>query len=278
MLPADGHVHSEWSWDAVAGAMEETCARAVTMGLPSLAFTEHADRTPWTLPSGGVLLTDGVGGMVDDDHRLLPPALDVDGYLACVERCRDRFPELVILSGVELGEPHWHAEGTAELLAGGRFDRVLGSLHSLRRAGHYVHAPDLFASEPPVDVVRAYLVEATRMVEVSGAFAVLAHVDYPVRRWPAGLGPWDPGDVEDELRALLRALAGSGRALEVNTRVPLHPVVVRWWREEGGEAVTFGSDAHDPWALAAGLAEAAALAEAHGFRAGRHPHDAWVRA
>jgi hypothetical protein len=41
-LPADGHVHSQWSWDALAGSMEGTCARAAEIGLPALAFTEHA--------------------------------------------------------------------------------------------------------------------------------------------------------------------------------------------------------------------------------------------
>jgi hypothetical protein len=34
-----------------------------------------------------------------------PPPLDVEGYLACVQRCRDRFPGLRILTGAELGEP-----------------------------------------------------------------------------------------------------------------------------------------------------------------------------
>ena len=47
VLPADGHVHSEWSWDAPNGSMERTCARAVDLGLPAVAFTEHADFTTW---------------------------------------------------------------------------------------------------------------------------------------------------------------------------------------------------------------------------------------
>jgi histidinol-phosphatase (PHP family) len=59
--------------------------------------------------------------------------------------------------------------------------------------------------------------------------------------------------------------------------VPLHPEIVRWWHEEGGDAVTFGSDAHHPAALAHGFPEAAAMAEAHGFRPGRHPYDFWAR-
>lgn len=41
-LPADSHVHSEWSWDTggprshAAGRMRATCARAVRIGLPAM--------------------------------------------------------------------------------------------------------------------------------------------------------------------------------------------------------------------------------------------------
>jgi histidinol-phosphatase (PHP family) len=57
MLPPDGHVHSEWSWDAIAGSMERSCARAVELGLPSIAFTEHADFTRSVVaPRAGRLL------------------------------------------------------------------------------------------------------------------------------------------------------------------------------------------------------------------------------
>ena len=40
---ADLHVHSEFSWDAPNGSMEETCRRAEAFGLPAVAFTDHAD-------------------------------------------------------------------------------------------------------------------------------------------------------------------------------------------------------------------------------------------
>jgi histidinol-phosphatase (PHP family) len=66
--------------------------------------------------------------------------------------------------------------------------------------------------------------------------------------------------------------------LEVNTKVPLHTLLLGWWREEGGAAITFGSDAHEPVAVARGFRDAAAMAEAHGFRPGDHPGDVWGRA
>jgi histidinol-phosphatase (PHP family) len=82
--------------------------------------------------------------------------------------------------------------------------------------------------------VRAYLAEIPQLVDGCGAFAVLAHIDYPLRYWPTSAGPLRLARFEGEFRHALRAVAGSGRALEVNTSGPLRPEIVRWWREEGG--------------------------------------------
>jgi histidinol-phosphatase (PHP family) len=275
VLPADGHVHSEWSWDAPHGAMAQTCARAVELGLPALAFTEHADFTTWQLIADDLAGLDHLVALTDADGGLTPPPLDVEGYLESLGRCREQFPELTIISGVELGEAHRHADVAGRLLAAGGFDRVLGSLHSLSVEGRWYEPPGLFKHATPAEVVRDYLAEVTRLVEESHVFAVLAHVDYAVRYWPADAGPFDVHAFEAEFRAVLRALAATGRTLEVNTRLPLHPEVVRWWRDVGGETVTFGSDAHEPTRLAHGFAAAVDMVEAHGFRSGRHPYDIW---
>ena len=48
-LPPDNHVHTHWSWDtAETVTMRAACARAVALGLPAIAFTEHLDFTVWT--------------------------------------------------------------------------------------------------------------------------------------------------------------------------------------------------------------------------------------
>ncbi len=255
--------------------MERTCARAVEMGLPAVAFTEHVDFTTWAVTAGD--FEEPLRTLVTQDGYFTPPEMDLDGYLECVQRCRDRFPDLGILSGVELGEAHWHGDAAAKKLDAGQFDRVLGSLHCLPADRGFSEPPDLYRQRPAAEVVRDYLAELPRLITGSDAFAVLAHIDYPVRTWPAQAGPFDPNAFEDEFRYALRTLADTGRALEINTQVPLHPEVVRWWHEEGGDAITFGSDAHDPSVLARGFAEASVMVESHGFRPGRHPCDFWTR-
>src|SRR5712691_11363979 len=99
--------------------MERSCERALEIGLPAIAFTEHAD---WALVHKG-------------QH-----AVDIAGYLDAVDRCRARFPNLRILTGVELGEPHWAPKETAEILAAGPLDRMHGSIHSNRLEGDLLDA------------------------------------------------------------------------------------------------------------------------------------------
>jgi histidinol-phosphatase (PHP family) len=276
-LPADSHVHSEWSWDARDGSMERTCARAVELGLPAIAFTEHLDHTVWTVALDDLHADDYLAVLATPDGLLTPPEFHASGYLEAIERCRERFPSLRILSGLEMGEPHWHADACAKVLGAGRFDRVLGSLHCLPDGDGFAEPPGLYRHREAAEVVRQYLTEVARLVGQSDAFSVLAHIDYPIRYWPAQAGPFDPSAFEEEFRHALRSTAQSGRALEINTATPLQPTILRWWHEEGGEAVTFGSDAHEPSAIARGFREAADMAEAHGFRPGHSPYDFWAR-
>jgi histidinol-phosphatase (PHP family) len=292
VLPQDGHVHSQFSWDATAvGDMHATCARAVAIGLGSLAFTEHVDLTPWALH--GRELPGHYAGRVDEHGRFLAQPLAIAAYLEEIDRCRRAFPDLRILSGVELSEPHRHPGAVPGLLAAAgaidALDRVIGSVHALADlstagppggpAGRaFVEVVDGYVQRAPVDVVTAYLGEVTELAGSDADFAVLGHIDYPLRSWPEAAGPVPWPLLEDPFRAALGALASSGRALEVNTRLPLSPLVVTWWHEAGGQAVVFGSDAHRPEDLAHDFAGTAAMVQAHGFRPGAVPYEMWGRA
>jgi histidinol-phosphatase (PHP family) len=185
-LPPDGHVHTEWSWDTRDGSMERACARAAELGLPSIAFTDHADFGRWITRAG---------------RPVTAPPLDAPAYLACVQRCRDLLPGLRILAGAELGEPHWHAGEVSDLLSRGGFDRILGSVHSIEADGVRVVNGRLYDWLEPGELMRAYLGEALRLASSPAPFAVLAHIDYPVRYWPARAGRFDPGAGGQHCRA-----------------------------------------------------------------------------
>lgn len=264
MWPADNHVHTQWSWDtASASSMRLACARAAELGLPGLAFTEHVDFTDWILADG---------------RRVAP--LDVEGYQADIARCRDEFPELRILSGIEAGEPHRFPAEVGAVLASGDFQRVLGSLHGIDVDGTLAAIGSrLFARIDPHDLMRRYFAELAVLVDGSSVFNVLAHCDYPRRYWPTDrVGPYRDADFEEEYRTVFRALASSGRALEINTRSPMASVAqMTWWWDEGGDAVSFGSDAHEPFLVGAHFDVAVDVAEAAGFKPGRDRFDFWRR-
>jgi histidinol phosphatase-like PHP family hydrolase len=98
------------------------------IGLHALTFTEHLDFAGWQVDERDTL--DHHKVLVTPDGMLAPPLLDVDGYLDCIERCRRRFPDLQILTGVEFGQPHRHDGLAAKLLDLSQLDRVIVSLHT----------------------------------------------------------------------------------------------------------------------------------------------------
>src|SRR5215831_3337920 len=242
--------------------MELSCVRALEIGLPAIAFTEHAD---WALVHEG-------------QHPV-----DIEGYFDAIDRCRAKFPDLRILTGVELGEPHWFPAETAAVLAAGPLDQVLGSIHCIRVGDGMLDASQ-FRGREGLDfpaAVRAYFGEVLAMVDSGQPFETLAHLDYPKRYWREGIAPYREMDYEAEIRAILRAAARTGRVLEVNTTRghTLCPdlTVVRWWREAGGQAVQYGSDAHQPDKVAEGFLIATQMVESAGFKPAPDPVSLWRR-
>jgi histidinol-phosphatase (PHP family) len=247
--------------------MEASCRRALELGLPAIAFTEHAD-----FVSGGY-----------PDHR----PLDLVGYLAALDHCRQRFPSLRVLSGVEMGHPHRFPSEAARVLSAGKLDRVLGSVHCVPWMTELVDVSmeGLLTPQRAPSLLRAYLAEVLALVEHGQGFEVLAHLDYPKRYWPHAELPYREQGYEEEFRAILKAAAARGLALEINTSRGMEPsrglcpglVVLRWWVEEGGRFLSFGSDAHDPERVALGFELAAQLAEGLGFKPNDDPTGFWRR-
>ncbi len=300
-LPPDNHVHTEYSYDAVdRGSMIGACQQASDLGLPSIAFTEHLDMVEWFIPEAAKPdMPDDVAEWLHQDSCIHTPVIDFDGYFDSIEECRSRFPDLRILTGMEIGEPHWFPDEVAELLDSGRFERALGSLHSMTIDGRPRLIDEWFRTEGihldgsggsgssggesggagprEARAVRDYLSEAINLINSDGDFQVFAHIDYLIRQIDAAGRKHNPVEFEEEYRETLKALARSGRALEINTRIPLDGIIVEWFHQVGGEAVSFGSDAHTPGAVGHGFAEAAAMAEAIGFRRQDDPYDFWRR-
>ena len=139
VVPADNHVHSEWSYDTTDQAsMTGACERALDVGVPAIAFTEHLDFTRWGAGDPGL------AAGLEPRHRSRIAPLDVTGYLAAIDDCRQRFPDLRILSGLETGEPHLFAASAGAVAGSAQFDRILGSLHAVPVRGRLAGLPVMF--------------------------------------------------------------------------------------------------------------------------------------
>lgn len=84
-LPADTHVHSEYSWDtggtsspSAVGTMKRTCARARQIGLSTLIFTEHLDFTGWMAAPED--FSEHERHLIGDDGLMQPPRMEIEAY------------------------------------------------------------------------------------------------------------------------------------------------------------------------------------------------------
>ncbi|MGQ9710424.1 MAG: histidinol-phosphatase HisJ family protein [Anaerolineae bacterium] len=265
MIP-DFHAHTHFSFDSQASP-DAVCRAAIARGMPEIALTDHVDMNP---------LDGGYGYFRPDEHWRE------------MQDCRARLNGHVrVHIGLECGEPHlFHRELNA-LTATHEYDVVLGSIHWV--GNRPVETAAFFDGLDFHEGVALYLEELTRLAE-EGDYDILAHPDIIrraiFRQFKVSEVDWTP--YEAPMRRVLRTVAERGKALEVNTSYrrrgmgPPGPSVqvLRWFREEGGQFVTLGSDAHRPEDVGADFGEALAMVRAAGFEAvtvfrRRRPY--WVR-
>lgn len=152
---------------------------------------------------------------------------------------------------------------------------MLLALHRLRGWEEELYEID-YAGYTGADfrrMMEQYFDELLELVEW-GRFDALAHLSLPLRypKYRNGID-LDLARYREAIDPVLRRLAGSGKALELNTSGlrgalgdTLPPLwVLRRFREVGGELVTVGSDAHRAADVGAGLPEALAMLEEAGF-------------
>jgi histidinol phosphatase-like PHP family hydrolase len=121
---------------------------------------------------------------------------------------------------------------------------------------------------PPLDV-DGYLdcVQRCR-AEFAGQLPIVAGVELGDPHWhPEEAAALDAAGFELIVGSVhsLRHRAG----LAASGWLALDATLLTWWREEGGQAVSFGSDAHDPFTIGHQFAAAVDFAQAAGFGPGR---------
>lgn len=232
----DCHIHTQRCGHAV-GSVDDYVRAAVRNGLSAIAITEHL-----ALPVE-----------LDPDHHLSMPACDLDDYLVEVDLTRQRYPEISIVSGIEVDYLPGREDETRCAIAAAR-DRsdgvriVLGSVHFLGDwafdSPHELEEWD----RRDVDTVWCEYFDLWEKAASSGLFDVMAHPDLPKK-----FGHLPAFDTGPMYASAATVAARAGVLIEVSTaglRRPCgelypSPALLEAF-SRAGVAATVGSDAHAP--------------------------------
>ncbi len=204
----------------------------------------------------------GFDGVVVTDHYepdypdpRFSTVFDIPEYLDSL-RAADRSSRggPKVLRGLEFGFLPFHGPRLDEVARTGAFDHIISSVHMLDGLDPYFSREVYDAGRKAV--YGGVLERMADMLRITDSFDVLGHYDYFSR-----YAPWSDRkmlyrDAPDAFDEVLRLCAGTGRALELNTRTGYRmidegatdflpdPEILRRYRELGGELVSVGSDAH----------------------------------
>lgn len=247
---SDCHVHSAASYDG-SDSVIMLCENAVRLGLHAITITDHCECNLYPTQE-----------LLDTVRRSL-----TETQKAAV-LFQDR---IQVYHGIELGQATQNPAAAETILSEFSFDFVLGSLHNV------IGMPDFyFVDYSKVNVeslLEEYFRQVLELIE-QGLFDSLAHLTYPLRyirgeqNIQVGYEVYE-SHIDSILHALIRKeksleLNSSGLRQKIGTTMPC-PIVIKRFRELGGQYITLGSDAHR-WAdVGSGVETAMDIVKQSGF-------------
>ncbi|MBE5817877.1 MAG: histidinol-phosphatase HisJ family protein [Clostridiales bacterium] len=229
----DMHTHSNNSHDGKC-TVAEMAKAAREKGLNGICITDHCD----------VMLSDTV---------------DVASKTKCSvndAKNADNKYGVRVFCGIEIGETYWNQPVTDKILSMCSYDAVIGSVHTLDKAGWDISYSQidfsLYTEAELYDFFNVYLDNVNKMLDTLN-FDILAHLTCPLRyingRYKRNV---DATRFADKIETILKRITERKIALEINTSeidqginatMPYDWIIKRYF-ELGGELITLGSDAH----------------------------------
>lgn len=242
----DNHNHSQFSFDGKRTSVELSAAAAAGKGLSGICFTDHCD---FYVPP-----------MKAEFEDLVPEIFDIERQQAEIDRVNSEIyghnsgkSPFRIFKGIEIGLQKDCREQIREHLERHSFDQVIASVHYLDHTdpfyGGYYEGKDWKTA------YGHYLETIYEELTWLKDFDIMGHYDYVARYAPYSQTSILYRDFSDIFDTLLKYLAEEGKALEINTktyqdyhgRTPVLDLdILKRFRELGGEAISLGSDSHDP--------------------------------
>lgn len=237
----DNHSHSQFSFDGGKTTVMASAVSAREKGLSGICFTDHCD---FYVPP-----------MKAAFEHLVPETFDVKAQQAEIDRVNIETGSkgFRVFKGVEIGLQKNSREKIRKFLSDNSFDGIIASVHYLDETdpffGGYYQGKDWKTA------YGHYLETLYEEMKWLGDFDIMGHYDYVARYAPYPQESIFYKDFSDLFDEILKYLAENGKALEINTktyqdykgRTPvLDKDILLRFREFGGEAISLGSDSHDP--------------------------------
>lgn len=235
MILADYHFHSAFSSDSKTPLKDQLEAGANEHNLKYMCITDHLDYDWCEDPEGFDFM------------------LDMDSYLKEVESLHEAYKgRLALRTGVELGIQS-QVKSDLDAFYGrykDRLDFIIASTHLVEHMDPYY--PEYFEHFKDKCILR-YLEVTLDNLDVFTDFSVYGHLDYIVRCSAKFGYEYEPMEYMDIYDAILKKIISLGKGIEINTagfkaglnHAHPHPVVLKRYKELGGEIITVGSDAHE---------------------------------
>lgn len=253
---ADQHLHTSYSFDSKAD-MTEMIEKAISLGLKQINFTDHND---FDFP----VSADFPEGCWD---------LNVDSYLYTLLNARAKYEgKIEIGFGMELGLQESCFRKNAVLARSHEFDFIIGSIHLVNNTDTY--DPALYVGKSARESFDEYFDTLIRNINRFENFDVLGHLDCLTLNIPGGEAVYNPNDYMDKIDEIFNFLIEREKGIEINTKAILKglknpnpcPLLVKRYKELGGEIITVGSDAHKPEDMAANFDVAESILKDCGFK------------
>lgn len=251
-MKIDTHTHSKWSFDGEE-PVEQLVRSAAAAGISVLTVTDHAE----------------IDCFFSHDLKN-----SIAGAQAEIAACQKDAPVL-LLRGIELGQPLCDKAHTEALLSAHPYDMVIGSIHTVTGyEDFYFLDYENMDDDALASLLYQYYDELLSLAQWN-RFDTLAHPIYPYRYFDITKRSTvcAPERFDAAMEQVCRTLIRNEKALELNTatfarggqELSLYKRYLSIYHDCGGTLITVGSDAHQAADVGRYFDEAKTLLKEIGF-------------
>ena len=259
MIFSDQHMHSDFSGDSDA-KMSDMINSAINKGLKTICFTDHYDPLfPCYRP--------------EEDNIF---DLDTKKYhenAVIIRNDESIQSKINVRIGMELGIYPKVYEMCKGIVKEYPYDFIILSSHTAGETDPYL--PSYWEGINPIDGIKKYYEEILLNLQNFDDFDVYGHLDYCVRYTKTTKEQRSIDNYKEIFREIFRIIVDKNKGIEINSgglrkgnlnEFNPSPEILSFYKECGGEIITFGSDAHNPDDIAYGINEACEVLKNIGFK------------